>query len=98
MKRVEMVPNKDLGELTKTKDILAPTEVQVKLKNQTMSKKMLEAKGGASNPVTKEEIIEKFRICAGRNLASEKVEKVIEIVSSLENVEQVTTLTEALIS
>jgi 2-methylcitrate dehydratase PrpD len=98
MKRVKMVPDKDLEELIKTKDILAPTEVQVKLKKQTLSKKMLEARGGASIPVTKEEIIEKFRICAGRNLTSEKVEKIIEIVSSLENVEQVTSLSEALIS
>jgi hypothetical protein len=86
-----------LGELTKTKDILAFTEVKVKLKNHTMSKKMLEAKGGASNPVTKKKIIEKFKVCAGRKLASEKVEKFIEIIFSLENVEQATTLTEALI-
>jgi hypothetical protein len=59
---------------------------------------MLEAKGGASNPLTRSEIIEKFKICAGRDLASDEAEKVIEIVFFLENVEKVTTLTEALIA
>lgn len=96
MKRIEMVPDEDLGELIKTKDILAPTEVQVKLKNQTFSKRMLEAKGSASNPVAKEEIIEKFRICAGRNLTAKEVDKAIDLVSSLESLQQVTALTEAL--
>jgi 2-methylcitrate dehydratase PrpD len=97
MKRVKMIPDNDLEELIKTKDILAPTEVQVRLKEQTISKRMLEAKGGASNPVTKAEIIEKFRICAGRNLTAEKVETAIEVVSSLENVEQAASLSEGLI-
>jgi hypothetical protein len=43
-----------------------------------------------------EEVKEKFRTCAGRILSSEKVEKAIDLVSSLESLQQVNTLTETL--
>jgi len=66
------------------------------LKNQTFTKRMLEAKGGASSPLQMEEVKAKFRTCAGRSLGSEKVEKAIDLVSSLESLQQVNTLTETL--
>jgi 2-methylcitrate dehydratase PrpD len=96
MEKVEMVPDESLGELIKTSDLLVPTEVHVKLKNQTFTKRLLEAKGGASSPLDMEEVKAKFRICAGRRLGSEKVEKAIGLVSSLESLQQVNTLTETL--
>ena len=48
MEKVKVVPDDSLGELIKTRDILAPTEVHVKLRNRTFSKRILEAKGGAA--------------------------------------------------
>ena len=96
MEKFKMVPDENLGELMKTKDVLAPTEVQIKLKRETLLRMILEAKGGSSFPLQIEEIKEKFRICAGRVLSSEKVEKAIDLISSLESLRQVTTLTEIL--
>jgi len=96
MKRVKVKPDKRLGELVRTKGVLAPTEIDVKLGNRTLSKMVLEAKGGASSPLPDMEIEEKFRICAGRALPSEKVNKVMSLINSLESIENITTLTAAL--
>jgi 2-methylcitrate dehydratase PrpD len=96
MEKVKTVPDESLGELIKTKDVLAPTEVHVKLKEQTFSKRILEAKGGASSPLRNTEIVKKFRLCAGRILSAEKVDKAIGLISSLESLPHITTLTEAL--
>ena len=96
MSHVKMVPSKDLDSLMKMENVLAPTDIEVKLKNQTLSKRILEAKGGPSSPLKMEEVKGKFRTCAGRILSSEKVEKTIDLVSSLESLQQISTLTAAL--
>jgi 2-methylcitrate dehydratase PrpD len=97
MPRVKMVPSKDLERLMKEENLLAPAEIEVKLKRQTLSKRILEAKGGPFSPPEMEEVNEKFRTCAGRILSPEKIEKVIHLVPSLESLQQVKTLTETLI-
>jgi 2-methylcitrate dehydratase PrpD len=94
--RVKMVPSKELETLMKAENVLAPVDIKVKLKNRTLLKRILEAKGGPSSPLQMEEVKEKFRTCAGRILSSEKVEKAIDLVSSLESLRQVNTLTETL--
>ena len=96
MEKVKVVPDENLGELIKATDILAPTDVQVKLKNQTISKRMLEARGSASFPLPNTEIVEKFRACAGRVLAPEKVDEAVGLISSLESLPHVTALMDAL--
>ena len=96
MKKVKVVPDETLGGLCKTKNILAPTEVQVKLKKHTLSQRRLEARGGASSPLPNTEIIEKFRICAGRILGPEKLDKAIDLICSLEYLQYIPILTEAL--
>jgi 2-methylcitrate dehydratase PrpD len=96
MEKVEMVSDNGMEELIKSSDLLAPTEVHLKLKNQTFTKRVLEAKGGVSFPLQIEEIKTKFRACAGRILGPEKVEKVIDFVSSLESLQKVNSLAEIL--
>jgi 2-methylcitrate dehydratase PrpD len=96
MEKVEMVSDNGMEELIKSTDLLAPTEVHLKLKNQTFTKRVLEAKGGVSFPLQIEEIKTKFRTCAGRILSPEKVEKVIDFVSSLESLHKVNSLAEIL--
>jgi 2-methylcitrate dehydratase PrpD len=76
--------------------VLSPSDIKVKLRNQKLSKRILEAKGGPASPLSMEEVKEKFRMCAGRILSSEKAEKAIDLVSSLESLQQVRTLTETL--
>jgi hypothetical protein len=75
---------------------LAPAEVQAKLKNQTFSKRILEAKGGASSPLPSAEIMGKFRICVGGILSPEKGGEAIGMISSLESLRHITTLMEVL--
>jgi hypothetical protein len=75
---------------------LAPTEVHVKLKTQTFSMRILEAKGGVSSPLPNSEIVAKFRVCAGRILSARKVNDAIGLISSLESIRQITALTEVL--
>jgi 2-methylcitrate dehydratase PrpD len=96
MPRVKMAPSKDLENLMKAENLLAPTDIEVKLKKQTLSRRILEAKGGPSSPLQIEEVREKFRTCAGRVLSSEKVEKAIDLVSFLESLQQVSPLAETL--
>jgi 2-methylcitrate dehydratase PrpD len=96
MPRVKMVPSKDLENLMKTENLLAPIDIEIKLKNRTLSKRVREAKGGPSSPLRMEEVKEKVRVCSGRILSSEKVEKAIDLVSSLESLPRVNTLAEAL--
>ncbi len=96
MNKVKTVPDENLGELIRTKDLLAPTEVHVRLKKRTLSKRVLEAKGSASYPLQDREIVEKFRVCAGRILSAGKVDKTISLISSLESLKNITVLTETL--
>lgn len=96
MEKVRTVPDESLGELAKIKDVLAPTEVHVKLKGQTFSKRILEAKGGASSPLENAEILKKFRVCAGRVLSAEKMDEAIGLISALESLPHITTLPEVL--
>ncbi|OPY76643.1 MAG: 2-methylcitrate dehydratase [Syntrophorhabdus sp. PtaU1.Bin058] len=96
MEKIKTVPDENLGELTRTKDLLAPTDIQIRLKNRTISKRMLEARGSASSPLPNTEILEKFRVCAGRILSTEKVGEAIDLILSLESLPNVTTLMEVL--
>jgi 2-methylcitrate dehydratase PrpD len=94
--KIKMVPDDEMGRILKENDFLSPSVLHIRLKDRTLTKRMLEARGGGSSPLSYEEIVGKFRICAGRILSAEKVEGVIGIVSSLESIRYITTLTEAL--
>jgi 2-methylcitrate dehydratase PrpD len=94
IEKIRMVPDESLGELVETKGIWSPTDVQIKLKKQTISKKMLGAKGSVSYPLSTSEFVEKFRSLAGRSLPAERIDKVLNLVTSLESLHNITTLME----
>lgn len=96
MAKVKMIPDETLDEIIRKKHVLSPTRVCVKLKDREFSKMIMEARGSASNPLSNSEISEKFRICAGRILPEEKTEKALNLISSLESTQDITTLTEIL--
>ncbi|MCR4442517.1 MAG: MmgE/PrpD family protein [Peptococcaceae bacterium] len=60
------------------------TEVKVKLKNgKTYSKKVVDAKGDPGNPLTEEELFDKYRDCARLALPQEKIEKSVALLKNL---------------
>ena len=93
MEKIEMIPDEGLGRLVKTSSLLAPTEIKVKLKSKELTKKILEAKGGESSPLGMEDVKNKFRACAGRSLSSKAVEEIADMVSSIESLPSVSSLT-----
>jgi 2-methylcitrate dehydratase PrpD len=58
MPRVRMVPSKDLETIMKAENVLSPSDIKVKLRNQKLSKRILEAKGGPASPLSMEEVKE----------------------------------------
>ncbi len=50
-------------------------------------------KGDPENPVTRDELLDKFRLLAGFHLPGKKVEQVIEVVSNLEDLKDINKLT-----
>jgi 2-methylcitrate dehydratase PrpD len=96
MEKVKVVPEETMGALIRTKDLIAPTKVHVRLPNGTIAKTVEEAKGGRSSPLPRTAIVDKFRTCAGRLLSREKVENALELLSTMESLPHVGTLTEML--
>jgi hemolysin activation/secretion protein len=96
MEKVKVVPDKTMGALVRAKDLIAPTKVHVRLPKGTIAKTAEEAKGGTSSPLPRTAILDKFRTCAGRILSREKVENALDLLSTLESLHHVATLTETL--
>jgi 2-methylcitrate dehydratase PrpD len=96
MTKFRLRPDETLGELANTRDLLPPTEVCVRLKDRTLSKMMLQARGGPSCPLTIDEIKKKFRTCARRALPENRIDRTMELILSLESVPKISNLTEIL--
>lgn len=74
-----------------------PSTVIVTLKDGRKIKSYIEyPKGDPENPVTEQEIIDKFRVLASSNFESKKVEKIIETVLNLEQLDNINYLTKLL--
>jgi len=72
-----------------------PQIVMVKLRNgKAHSHQVPFAKGEPRNPLTEEEIVEKFRDCAGTVLSAREIERTIDLVAKLENLPDITELME----
>lgn len=67
----------------------------IKLKNgKEYSYKVTEPKGDPKNPMTDEELLAKFRDCTKPTLKASDIEKVIKLILDLEELEDITKLTE----
>lgn len=70
-------------------------EVLIKLKNgKEYSYKVREPKGDRKNPMTDEELLAKFRGCAKLSMETNDIERIIELILDLEELEDITRLTE----
>jgi 2-methylcitrate dehydratase PrpD len=76
-----------------------PAKVMIKLKNGDIYEQTVyAAKGSVLNPMTKEEVYQKFRGFASAVLPENKVEAVIGVVEELERVEDIRKLTQLLVA
>jgi len=70
-------------------------EVIVKLKDgRECSHHVKEPKGDPKNPMTDDELFEKFRDCAKRRLKTEKIEKIIESIMEIDKLANIKELTD----
>lgn len=73
------------------------TPVTITMKDgRTFSKQVDAVRGSPGNPMTRDELVEKYRGCAARVLEGEKLERSITALESLETVPAVKTLVEEL--
>jgi 2-methylcitrate dehydratase PrpD len=90
MKKVTMTPDPSLAEDGYTG---AATIVTMRMNDgNTYTKRVDHAKGSPENPLNMEELLAKYRDCAGSLLSPEAREKSIECLLDIENLDQVGTL------
>ena len=76
-----------------------PARVLIRLKNGGLFEKTVPAaKGSIQNPMTQEEVRQKFRDFASAALPVSKIEAIIETVSGLDSVDNITQLTRLLVA
>jgi 2-methylcitrate dehydratase PrpD len=97
MKKVKMMPDDELDRLTSLKNLITTSELTVKLRNgKKYVKKVLEARGGPSNPLQRSEIEAKFLECASVSLPRSKSKDALEMLWRLEALEKISDLKIAL--
>jgi len=90
MKKVTMTPDPSLAEDGYTG---AATIVTIRMNDgKTYTRRVDHAKGSPENPLSMEELLAKYRDCAGSVLSPEALEKSVECLLDLENLDQVGTL------
>lgn len=95
MKRVRMIPDQRLQQLGSEKNLLAPTELTLRLVNGKQYVRMVEeAKGGPLSPLTPGEVATKFMECASLLLPSTKAKAALEMIENLESLERISKLIE----
>lgn len=78
------------------KGLRHPEAVTLKLKGgRTYSREVLHARGAPENPMSREELVAKYRDCAGRALPPERVERSLELLTHLEEMEDLGQFMEA---
>lgn len=95
-KRVKYVPDMGLNELAGD---TAPSKVTIKLKNGTIYEARVDyARGTVQNPMTKEELEDKFRGLASAVISDKQLENIIQTVRSLEELDNVCKLGSLLVA
>ena len=77
----------------------APSRVNIKLKNGNEYEKQVDsAKGTLQNPMTKDELSDKFRDLASTVMSIENAEKIIQAIDALEKMDDINKLGSLLIA
>ena len=99
MKKVKLLPDSDMEEASRTREVLSPVRLMVKLRDgREISETIWEAKGSRSNPMSRGEIVNKFRECAENAISPSKIEEVLKVLDELESLETISELTSLLVS
>jgi 2-methylcitrate dehydratase PrpD len=97
VKRVRMIPDQGLQQLSSEKDLLAPTELTLRLVNGKQYVRMVEeARGGPASPLTPDEVALKFMECASLLLPPSQSKAALELLKNLESLEKISQLLSAL--
>ena len=97
MRRVRIIPDAEIEKASRERGVLSPVRLKVRLRDgKEFSEMVWEAKGGPSNPMSWNEIREKFRQCASQVLPDPGVEKALETIEQLETLKNVSDLTSIL--
>ena len=97
MGRVRMIPDAEMEKATQERGVLSPARLKLKLRDgKEFSEMVWEAKGGPSNPMSRDEIREKFRKCASQVLPDPNVERALATIEQLETLKNVSDLTSVL--
>ena len=97
MGRVRIIPDAEMEKASRERGVLSPVRLKVRLRDgKEFSEMVWEAKGGPSNPMSWNEIQEKFRQCASQVLPDPGVEKALETIEQLETLKNISDLTSIL--
>lgn len=91
MRKVRIRVEKDLDEVVPK---VRPAIVTINIKGQRFSNRVDLPKGEPENPLSEREFEEKFRSLASRVLDEKRIERTLEIVSSLDSTSDINELTE----
>lgn len=96
-RRVKVIPDPDLDKLGPEFRHAVIAEVRT-FDGRTFTERVDTAKGGDKRPLTKEEVIQKYRILAGKRLSSNRVSGLEDVILNLEKVSDVREFARRLIS
>jgi 2-methylcitrate dehydratase PrpD len=95
-RKTEFISDEELGRLPDSNN---PAQVTIKMKNGAVYKQAVRAaKGSILNPMTKEEVCQKFIGFASVALPHDKTEAIIETVAGLDSVDNIRELTRLLVA
>ncbi len=96
IKRIEVVPDAELDRLGP--DYRHATICRVETEDGGIFEKRVDfAKGGINNPITPQEVVDKFRKLTTKVLPEKKVEGIYKTVLNMENASSLTELTDCLV-
>jgi len=99
MKKVKLLPDSDIEEASRKQEVLSPIRLIVKLRDgREISEAVWEAKGSPSNPMSRDEIVNKFREGAENTISPSKIEEVLKVLKKLERLKTISELTSLLVS
>ena len=82
IEKIKLIPDESMENREKG---IRGTRVEVVLKNgETMAQTVLVPKGDPENPLTREDIIKKLRVCAGEMAGEDKLARLVDAILLIE--------------